>query len=65
MAEQKRRYGSKSVRDAEAATGNGGNGSDAFGLEAEGGEFTGRYIVAFKEGAEREGMALLSRSAGI
>jgi subtilisin family serine protease len=62
MAAKTPRHKSKR-EDGEDAVSNGGNGSVS--VEAERGEFTGRYIVAFEEGAEKEGMALLNRSAGI
>jgi subtilisin len=67
MPAQKPRSRAKSTRTAteDAARRDRGNGSDSGAPQEGGGELTGRYIVTFREGAEKEAMSLMSRSAGI
>lgn len=65
MAAPKSRSRTKARPEDEGAIRNGGNGADSPTPDEGGGEFTGRYIVTFEEGAEREALAMMNRSAGI
>lgn len=65
MPAPKSRARAKSTKAADAVRRDRGDGAEFAGIQEGGGEFTGRYIVTFKEGSEKQAMSLMSRSAGI